>query len=371
MKSFLSYVILIFFMPEKHLFINNQIKFLLLAQFKNKHLINNLIICMKMNFRMLRNLSGILFAAAISGANLFGQERNDVINIYNEGAKVMQNDPKAAITAFENVVSLSDKVGETAADLRQKAIQVLPGLYVKVASTALSEKKPATEVIKSAKAAGKASEKYASESGKENAGKILVQGYNLMGMEFYSKKDYENALLAFDSLLAINPGYSTAIYNKALIYRSQNNSVAFEQTIDLYIAKQKDVEGGEKAKQASSQALEYFRAAGSRANQANNLDEALTLLNKAAKYGDDKDLFYYFADVYNKQKNFDNGATYAQKGLDLESGAAEAKAKFYFQLALAQTGKGQTANACASFKNAMYGPFSEPSKVLRTNLKCK
>jgi hypothetical protein len=29
---------------------------------------------------------------------------------------------------------------------------------------------------------------------------------------------------------------------------------------------------------------------------------------KASKYGDDKDLFYYFSDVYNKQKNFNSAA---------------------------------------------------------------
>jgi tetratricopeptide (TPR) repeat protein len=320
---------------------------------------------------MLKNLAGIFMAAAIFSANLYGQDRNEVIKFYNDGAKLMPTDTKGAIAAFENVVALSDKVGETAADLKQKAVQVLPGLYVKDASATLSEKKPATEVIKAAKNAVSAAEKYGSAPNKETAGKILLQGYYALGVEFFTKKDYDNAILALDSLLAINPGYSSAIYSKALIYRNQNNSAAFEQTIDTFIEKQKDVNGGEKAKQASVLALEYFRAAGSKANQANNLDEALVQLNKAAKYGDDKDLFYFFADVYNKQKNFDNGELYAQKGLDLETGAAENKAKFYFQLAMAQAGKGKTEDACGSFKNAMFGPFAEPSKVQRANLKCK
>jgi tetratricopeptide (TPR) repeat protein len=118
-------------------------------------------------------------------------------------------------------------------------------------------------------------------------------------------------------------------------------------------------------------AIEYFRGAGSRANKAEKLDDALALLNKAAKYGQDKDVYYYFADVYNKQKKFDLGAENAQKGLDLEKGEAPAKAKFYFQLAMAQAGKGMKTEACASFKNAMFGPFVEPSKVQRTNLKCQ
>jgi tetratricopeptide (TPR) repeat protein len=324
-----------------------------------------------MNMKIMNKITGILILSAIIGANLNAQTRNDVINAYNEGAKAMQTDVKTAIDAFEKVVVLSDQVGETAADLKQKAVQVLPGLYVKLASNSLNEKKPAPETIKAAKKAVAASDKYGSAPNKENASKILVQGYYNLGTEFFTKKDYKNALLAFDSLLVINPAYLNAIYNKALIFKGQNNATAFEENIDLFIEKAKSVNDSVKVKQASKLALEYFRASGSQANQANKLDEAIGMLNKAAKYGNDKDLFYYFADVYNKQKNFSSGAEYAQKGLALETGAAEAKAKFYFQLAMAQAGKGQTADACASFKNAMYGPFAEPSKVQRTNLKCK
>ncbi len=324
-----------------------------------------------MNVKIIRKIAGILVVSAIMGTSINAQELNDVIKVYNEGAKAVQTDPQAAITAFENVISLSDKVGETAADLKKKAIQVLPGLYVKVASNALTAKKPAPEVILAAKKAAAAATKYDNATGKENAGKILVQGYYNMGTDFFTKKDYANALLAFDSLLTINPGYAAAIYNKALVFRAQNNAGSFEENIDLFIDKMKSSNDSVRVKQASRLALEYFRAAGSQANQAKKLDEALVQLNKAAKYGDDKDLFYFFADVYNKQKNFDSGAEYAQKGLALESGNAEAKAKFYFQLGLAQAGKGQTADACASFKNALFGAFAQAAKAERTNLKCQ
>jgi len=324
-----------------------------------------------MNMKTIKRITGILIVSAIISANLNAQDRNEVIKFYNEGAKAMQTDVPAAIKAFEEVVTLSDKVGETAADLRQKAVQVLPGLYVKAANNTIKDKKPATETIKSAKVAVTASEKYGSATNKENAGKILVQGYYNLGNEFFTKKDYDNALKAFDSLLVINPDYTAAIYNKALIYRSQNNAASFEETIDSYLGKLDTVKDAEKTKQASVLALEYFRAAGSQANQADKLDEALVSLNKAAKYGDDKDLFYYFADVYNKKKDFGKAGEYAQKGLALETGAAEAKAKFYFQLGLSQSGRGQTAEACASFKNAMYGAFANPSKAERTNLKCQ
>jgi tetratricopeptide (TPR) repeat protein len=324
-----------------------------------------------MYIELMGKITGILVVSAIACTSLHAQERNDVITSYNEGARLMQTDVPAAIKAFENVIALSDKVGESAADLRQKAVQVLPGLYSKVALAAINEKKPAQEIMKAAKAASAIAEKYGTATHKENAGKIMVQAYNTLANSYFSKDDYANALLTFDSLLLINPGYVNAIYNKALIYMRQNNAGTFEETIDLFIEKLKGGNDTTRIKQASTLALEYFRSAGSKANQANNPDEALTMLNKAAKYGNDKDLFYYFADVYNKQKNFDSGAEYAQKGLSLEKGEAEAKAKFFYQLAVAQAGKGQTAEACASFKNALYGPFADASKAQRTNLKCK
>ncbi len=324
-----------------------------------------------MKIEAMKMIALILVSSVFSLTNLNGQGRNDVIKVYNEGAKAIQTDLPLAIKSFEEVITLSDQVGETAADLKEKAIKVLPGLYLKLAYNALNGKKPAPEIIQAAKNATAASEKYGSSSNKENAEKILVQAYNSMATDYFSKNDYANALITFDSLLVINPDYITAIYNKALIYIKLDSSDSFEKTIDLFIEKTKSRNDAEKVKQASGTALEYFRAAGSQADQANKLDEALVLLNKASKYGDDKDLFYYFSDVYNKQKNFDLGAEYAKKGLDLESGDAEAKAKFYFQIGIAQEGKGQTSEACASFKNALYGAFSEASKTQRANLKCE
>jgi tetratricopeptide (TPR) repeat protein len=319
----------------------------------------------------LRSLTTAVVIISFFNTSIDAQVRGDVIKVYNEGAKAMQTDVPAAIKAFESTITISDQVGETANDLKQKAMQVLPGLYLKAASNAITEKKPAPEIVKSAKSAVAVAEKYGTAANKENAQKVLLQAYYTMGTDYFTKKDYENALISFDSLLVINPDYSTALYNKALIYRAQNNSTAFEESIDSFLEKMKSSNDTVRAKQASTLALEYFRAAGSQANQAEKLDEALALLNKAAKYGDDKDLFYYFADVFNKQKNFDSGAEYAQKGLDLESGSAEAKAKYYYQLAVAQAGKGDTANACASFKNALYGPFAVASKAQMTNLKCQ
>jgi len=321
--------------------------------------------------KAMKKLTLIVAVFVFVGINVNAQvTRNDVITAYNEGAKAIQTDTQAAINALEKVVVLSDQVGEEAADLKQKAVQVLPALYVRLANSTLTEKKPAPEIISAAKKAISVAEKYKSDANKDKAEKILLQGYNVMASDFFAKNDFANAIQSFDSLLAINPSYLTAIYNKALIYIKQDDPDSFEKTIDLYIGQAKAANDTDKVEKASTMALEYFRSSGSKANQENKLDDALALLNRSAKYGDDKDLFYFLADVHNKKNEFDAGAEFAQKGLSMETGDAEAKAKFYYQLAVAQAGKGQITEACASFKNALYGPFAEASKAQRTNLKC-
>ncbi len=324
-----------------------------------------------MNLKNLVKTVSFLVVLVFSVSTVKAQGRNDVIKAYNEGANLVQTDPEAAIKAFERTVDLSKQVGDSAADLSQKAIKILPGLYYSVASRAFTAKKPAPEIIADTKKAIAVAVKYDNPTAKQNADMLLIKAYNNMAIDYFSKNDYQNALATFDSVLMINPDYTSAIYNKALVYMKQANSDEFEKTIDLYLGKMKPGTDSARIKQASTQAITYFRAAGSKADQADKLDEALGYLNRAAKYGDDKDLFYFFAEVYNKQKAFDKGLEYAQKGLTLETGAEEPKAKFYFQIALAQEGKGQIAEACESFKNANYGVFAAPSKVKRANLKCK
>jgi hypothetical protein len=46
-----------------------------------------------MNMKIMRKFAGILVVSDVIGTSLHAQERNDVIQAYNEGAKSMQTDP--------------------------------------------------------------------------------------------------------------------------------------------------------------------------------------------------------------------------------------------------------------------------------------
>ncbi|MFO7369080.1 MAG: hypothetical protein R6X09_02290, partial [Bacteroidales bacterium] len=294
------------------------------------------------------------------------------IVIFNQGVELMKaNDPKA-IETFEKCIALCDQIGDSAADVKAKAVSVVPDLYYKKAFNLLKTDKNIPAAIAAAKVTLRIAEKYNDPNVIVSAEQLLVQAYTNMASDYINAKDNLNAILEFDSVLMINPEHLPSIYNKALMYRSMSDTEKFTETIDLYLGKLKAAGDESKLEQPNKVARDYFRVAGGKANKANNLAEAVDLLTKASNYGLDNNLCYQFASVYNKQKKFDQAAEYAQKGLDLETQTTpEAKAKYYYELGTAQAGKGDTAAACESLKNAMYGPFLPAAKAQRTNMKCQ
>jgi tetratricopeptide (TPR) repeat protein len=324
-----------------------------------------------MNRVAISKFTGLIVLFAVLQVSMFAQGKNDAIKAFNEGVQMMKADPVSAIGAFENCISICEQVGDSANAIKEKAAKVLPDLYYQKASDLLLMDKKIDESLKASKTALAVAKKYDSPKTVENTQLIMIQAYSAKGSALFAGNEADKAIQVYDSALMINPDHQASIYNKAMIYRKLNNSPKFGETIDLYISKLKPGEDDAKIGQAKKVAVDYFRIAGGKANQANKMADALSLLNTASKYGEDRDVYYQFANIYNKQKKFTEAAVNAQKGLDMETGTPEAKAKFYYELAVSQVGKGETANACETFKNSMYGPFLQASKAQRTNLKCK
>jgi tetratricopeptide (TPR) repeat protein len=316
--------------------------------------------------------SGLAIIAIIVNTGINAQTKTDAINAFNQAVVIMKAEPVSAIESFESCIKISDQVGDSAKDIKEKAVKVLPDLYYQKAYKIYSVDKKIQESLEVCKKGVKVAEKYNNAGSKEKFQKLMVQEYVGLGANYFKNNENEKALSEFDSALSINANSTKALLNKALTYKKMGNTSKFTETIDFYIEKLKSDGDTSQLKQANKIALDYFRISGAKANQANKLADAITLLNSSFKYGIDKDVYFHLADVYNKQKNFTEAAINAQKGIEKDSASTpEAKAKFYYELAVAQSGKGETDDACSSFKFALYGQFLEPSKAQMTNLKCK
>ncbi len=325
-----------------------------------------------MNLVNLRRVLAILVLFSGFTLGLLGQEKNDAIALFNQGVEQMKaNDPKA-LDSFEKCVAMCEQIGDSANDVKSKAISVIPDLHYKKAYNLLMTDKKVNESLLASKTALKVAEKYQDPNIAENIERLMIQAYTTMAQGYVANKENDKAIAAFDSILAINPNHASSLYNKALMYRGLNDDEKFTEAIDSYISKMKEAGDEASVEKANKVARDYFRVAGGKANQANKLTEALDNLNKALKYGSDNNLHYQLASVYNKQKKFQLAAENAQKGLELDANATqEGKAKYYYELGTALAGLGKTNEACESLGNAMFGPFQQAAKAQRTNLKCQ
>ncbi len=320
---------------------------------------------------ILKKLTGIIAIGICLNGGLQAQQRiNEAITSFNQAAGMMQTDLDSSIYYFEKCLNICEEIGDSANSVKEKAVLYLPNCYYQKTYNMFTVEKNTSGALSVGKKTVQVAEKYADDDVKSKAEKILTNAYITLGLGYFNNNEDDKAIASFDSALAINPNYTKAIYNKALLYQKEGNNAKFGENIDLFISKVKGTKDSAQVDKANKLAIEYYRNAGAKAGQANNYAEAISLLNTCFKYGEDKDVYYRLANVYNKQKNFTEGAKNAQKGLDLETGDAAAKAKFYYELGVSQVGKGDTGNACASFKKSMYGTFIEASKGQRTNLKC-
>jgi Tfp pilus assembly protein PilF len=308
-----------------------------------------------------------MFLVSINGV---AQTKNEAIVSFNEGVEAMKTDPAKAIKAFEKSIAISDQVGDSAKDVKAKAIQVVPDLYLQVAKKLASEKKWA-DAIAASKDAVKASEKYNDAKIKDAGQKLLAQCYVIQGGTFYAAKDFDKALKTFDSALLVNPNYTKAQYNKALVYMKMENTPKFVEQSNVVIEKAKAEGDTTMANTMTKSTGEYLLRSGIKNMQANKTAEAISNLETALKYINNNDVYYYMAIIYNKQKKYAEAATNAKKGLDMETGTAEAKAKFYYEYATALAGQNKKDEACENFKNANYGKFVTAVKAQLQNLQCK
>jgi tetratricopeptide (TPR) repeat protein len=319
-----------------------------------------------------KRIAGLSVIVAFLCTGISAQTYNEAANQYNKGVTNFKTNVDSAIIYFENCLKICDQVGDTTFEISSKVVKVLPDLYYQKAFSLLTEKKT-EEALAAAKIAMAVSDKYRADATIEKLQKLMVQAYSSMGTKYFGANENEKALAAFDSVLAINPEHTKSIYNKALVYKKMGDNTKFSETIDLYVSKLNPSSDTADLRKANKLAADYFRVAGSKANKANNTTEALDLINKSLTYGTDADSYYQLANIYNKLKNFPVAAENAQKGLDMVPATTtpEDKAKYYYELGVAQAGKGEKDNACETFKNAMFGQFLTAAKGQRTNMKCQ
>jgi tetratricopeptide (TPR) repeat protein len=313
-------------------------------------------------------LTGVLVLAATA---IQAQTQYEAAATYKNAAELYNTDYVAAIDSFEKCIKMCEVVGAAADEVKGAAIKVLPVLYQKKMISYTNDKKY-PEAILASKKTFEVATQYNDTTVLQTVKNAQPNLYASLGFNLQKANDNAGAIQAFDSAISINPNFSKAIFGKALSYIRLNNNAKVVENIDLAITKTQADNDSVFTQQIQKLGRDYFKSAGLKSKQAKKFADALDNFNTSLKYGEDKDVYYNIANINNAQKKYDLAITNAQKGLDLEPGDANAKAKYIYELAVAQAGKGLKNDACGNYKSAMINKqFEAACKAQMTNLKCK
>jgi tetratricopeptide (TPR) repeat protein len=299
------------------------------------------------------------------------QTKDDVINAYNEGAELAKTDTKGAIDQFNLVHQMALTVGTESDDIRILIETQLPVLQLKYANE-LYKARNIAEAIPNYIIAKELAQEVGDTATISKTTDIIPKLYLQQGNDLYKNGDLENALVNLDKALEFNPEYAKVYLSKGLVYKKQDNIPAMLEAME------KAIEFGEKTNDEKTVTSagnvirdNYLMNAQKEINEG-NFAEAIVLLEKARLYGEPKaGIFYLLAVSNNKLSKWDDAIVAVNNGLPVEEDTPEAKAKFYFELGNAYVGNGNTSEACAAYKNALYGKNMEAAKYqIETVLKC-
>lgn len=315
-------------------------------------------------------LAAILNTSLAMGAQ--AQTRNDAALAFNAALQMASTDIPGAIKAMTDVISLCDKVGADANDLKVNAQKAIPGWQYQIANNYLKDKKIDEAQVALEKCIELATI-YNDEETKDKASKQLSKVYVANGNSLLKAEKTDEALVLFDKAIGSQPTYAKAHFSRGQAYKKKADFEKMKEAMDFAISYGKETGDTTSVINAKNVMRDNLVSRASKAVQKGTNDQALNLANSSLTYNDqNKDAYFILAVAYNKTSKWDNAIEAANKGLALEANSKEKKARFYFELGNAQKGKGDISAACSSFKNAAFGVNAAAATYQVTNvLKCK
>jgi tetratricopeptide (TPR) repeat protein len=324
-----------------------------------------------MKIKLLQNLL-LIAGMAVIGLQVQGQTMQDAVNAYNTGLDLIESDIDAAIASMEKSYDIASKLGEEGEEVKIQAENQIPGLYYQKGLNLYRERN-IPQAIDAFVEAVKVSDKFNEKNTKTRSESLLHQLYALQANSVFRENNNEKALELYDMALAINPQHARSHLGKALVYRRLENVDSFKISIDMAIETGLMTNEEQIVQSAESTGRDFFLVRAVKAKSENNLAQAAEMVNNSFSYDQSfAESYFLLASIQNEQSRFQDAVKSSQKALDLLDGSREEAAKIHFELAKAYEGLGNTAQACAAYKNASFGQYQASAQYqIEHVLKCQ
>lgn len=324
----------------------------------------------------MKNVAKRIFTLIIAfSLNSFAQAQSyeDAVKTFNEGYQFVKDGKSAEAKAkFFEVISISDKVGEEANEIKKKAQSQIPALQYKIAGEVYKSKN-IPGAIDAFQEAADLAKQFGDKSIETKVKGVIPKLYYTQGNSYFKQEKLEDAIEAYHKAIELDPNYGKAYYQIGLVYKKKDNLDLtlenFDKAIEIGLATKDRVA----AREAEEAARDLLIFKGAKQIEAKRYDSAIELLNKAINYDNESaEIYYRLAEAYNKKSVFDLAIEYANKALKFEKGGKTDRAKIWYELGYAHKNKGNKSAACEAYEQASFGQFKNIAQhEMEHELKCK
>ncbi|MEX2363518.1 MAG: tetratricopeptide repeat protein, partial [Balneolaceae bacterium] len=294
--------------------------------------------------------SSIALVLVFAATDIFAQSKTDAIQLYNAGLEEGKaGNYDAAISSFTQAITIAEQIGGDGEDIKNRSERQIPAMYYQKAreayATYQSERGVETldQTIEAFKQASEVADEYDDQRIAPQAKGVIPQLYYQKSLLLYNEDDFEGSEEAVARALNLNSNYALAYYQQAKIYKKMNDTngngiidQGIDELLNWYdqaITIGESTNKADVVSRARDSAHDELLALGTRAIENENIQEAVSLLDRALTYDEQSaDAHYRLAEVYNKAGNPNDAISHAQQALEFENGGRTDRAKIYYEL---------------------------------------
>ena len=296
----------------------------------------------------------MLFAAAAMTVSVaFAQDINAVAEIYNNGAMELEmGNKEAAIQYFQTAITEAEALGEAGAEIIENCKMTIPIVMISLANDFIDADNydAAMEWLTKAE---EAANLYGDADKAADAAAKKAQVLMKKASELLKAKDYANAIVAYEQIMAADPTNGRAALQMGQAYNASGNQQKAEEAFAIAAANGQE-------KQANKQLSNLYVKKASAALKAKNSQEAYDFAMKSNEYLENANAYKIAGQCAMALGKTAEGLPLLEKYLELSPNAKDAN-QMKFNIAATAQKLGDKEKAKAYYEQVLADPKFGPS----------
>ena len=292
-------------------------------------------------------------AVAMSASVAFAQDINTVTETYNNGAMELEmGNKEAALTYFQTAITEAEALGEAGAEIIANCQMMIPAVMISLANDFIETDNldAAMEWLTKAEEAANA---YGDTDNVSKAAEKKQQVLMKKAAELLKAKDYANAIVIYEQIMAADPTNGRAALQMGQAYNASGNQEKAEEAFNVAAANGQE-------KQAKKQLSNLYVKKASAALKAKSTQEAYDFAIKSNEYLENANAYKIAGQCAMALGKTAEGLPLLEKYLEMSPNAKDAN-QMKFNIAATAQKLGDKEKAKAYYEQVLTDPKFGPA----------